>query len=529
MKTKRYLEHIRLELKNIACFRHLQIDLQSGQVTQVEGGNGRGKSTLLNCLRDTSSGGPCKVPDWLVTDCEDLGTMAANLDEITVRRDIKSGETATTLQVLDAGGLPLAKAATALREMFGDGSYLNPVTLVAMRPEDRTKAIAAALDINPQAAAQAIAAITGSTPDIQTRGDIFPAIAKAHDAYYTMRHDAKKDAEKAEAQADGVLRYLPAEWLDSKDGQVPKPVRPDDLGDIHDKKRAAELRNGQRAQLADDITDLEASVRRATDALAGDQMQREQKQQDLDALGARECETEIEEQIRRLQQQLAEMQGRNLQRRTLAGAIGNIDDAITRMRAGIASTEQRLAAKRAQEAELGAHQDVSEYQEKINAWQQTMDEYSHALEIHGDFYSRWRNADELREKAKEHTAEWERLEWIVKAIDNLPIKLLEGVKLPIDGMAILGSDIYLPDGDALRKFEAFGEADRYRFAARFAMELAPVNILLLDGIEKCDEDRRLDLYRMAAEAGFIVFSTLVTRGPLKITQLTGSDLAPAAE
>jgi hypothetical protein len=61
------------------------------------------------------------------------------------------------------------------------------------------------------------------------------------------------------------------------------------------------------------------------------------------------------------------------------------------------------------------------------------------------------------------------------------------------------------------------------------MELAPVNILLLDGIEKCDEDRRLDLYRMAAEAGFIVFSTLVTRGPLKITQLTGNDLAPAAE
>jgi hypothetical protein len=62
----------------------------------------------------------------------------------------------------------------------------------------------------------------------------------------------------------------------------------------------------------------------------------------------------------------------------------------------------------------------------------------------------------------------------------------------------------------LRKFDAFGDADQMRYAARLAMELAPINLLILDGVERCGKSRRLELYRMAAEAGFIVLSTRVT-------------------
>lgn len=531
MPEKRFVEHIQLELKNIACFREFLIDLHSGQVTEVTGGNGRGKTTLLRMLRTTTSGGKCQVPPRQVTDFEERGLAKAKIDDVTVCRELRYGETATELTVLNGFGDPVKSPATVLRQWFGDGSYLDPIAIVDMRPEDRAKAIATALEVSPATASTLLSNITGRTWTITCREDIFPSIQQAHDSLYELRRQKRADAEAADAQADGVISFLPVEWRDANDeSAIPSaPVKPEPLGDIYDRKRAAEVRNAERERVGQEIAELETLIRQHEETIATHALSASRIDGDLMAMGALEDEAAIEEQIRRLQQQLAEMRDRNMRRRQLYLQADGARKSAESLREALAVHQQRLTAKQERERELGGEEDVSQLQARIDAHEEAMAHYSQALEVHGDLYSRWRQTDALRARAKDLWTEWEALDSKVKALDRLPIQLLENIPLPIPGMVVSGKDIFLPDGDTLRGFDDFGDADRYRFAARLAMELSTVNILILDGVEKCDADRRLELYRMAAEAGFIVFSTRVTGGPLTTLHLGLDDLTPASE
>lgn len=529
---KKYVGHIELELRNIACFREFRINLKSGEVTEVTGGNGRGKTTLLGMLKANTSGGNCKFPDWLITDCEERGAVIARVDdELTVRRDITAGNTSGDLRLYDEFDEPVnggKRQAETLRALFGDGTYLNPVDIVSMRPGERTRAIAAALEISPATAADALRNLTGREFKISTREQIFPAIQQAYDTVYELRRQKRSEYESADAQADGVLSFLPAEWLDAK-GQVPAPLEPQPLGDIYDRKRAAEVRNAERSQLARDIAELEDWLQTNENRVAGYELQLSDADSRLQAMGEAEDEAELEEQIRKLQLQLAAMQERNRERRALADSVANARETIARNRGTIDDQRIRLKAKQDREFELGGPENVDALQAQIDAHEDRMTIYREALKVHGERFVRYQQVEQLREKSNTLYAEWEALEKRVQELKKLPIHLLDGVPVPIPGMVISGEDILLPDGDALRPFDAFGDADKFRYAARLAMELAPVNILILDGVEKCDEERRLDLYRMAADAGFLVFSTRVTKGPLTINYLSGPDWTNAPE
>ncbi|MHB9110431.1 MAG: hypothetical protein ACYDCO_25545 [Armatimonadota bacterium] len=524
---EKYIGHLTLEFRNFARLREYRVDLRSGVVTEASGGNGQGKTTLLTGLKSMVTGKPVSFPDWIVTTGEDGGTVKATFDDqVTARRDLRAGETASALSLYDEHGDLLnggKKQVETLRALFGDGTYLNPVEVVNMRPGDRTKAIATALPIDPRTAADALAAITGRPVEINTREQIFPAIQQAHDSLYELRRQKHVAYKDADAQADGVLSFLPAEWLDNN-GQVPAPKEPEPLGDIYDRKKNAEIRNGERAQLMLDIAELEEIIRNGDNAVAGHELKLSTAESNLSLLGEVEDEAALEEQIRELQRKLVAMQERNRDRKTLASNIETARNVIAQNKANLDTYRARLKAKQDREFELGGLENIDGLQATIDAYEDQMTMYREALKVHGERTVRYQQIDELRQKSADLYAEWEALDKQVKAIDNLPLRLLEDVPVPIPGMQIMGEDIFLPEGEGkdtvLRKFDAFGDADKLRFAARMAIELAPVNILLLDGVEKCDEDRRLELYRMAAEAGFITFSTRVTKGPLDVNHLT---------
>ena len=529
---KRYVGHIQYEVRNIAAFTLRKIDLKSGQVTEVTGGNGRGKTTLATCLRSMVTGKPISFPDWLVRDFEKKGTLEINVDdEFSVRRELTSGETASDLSLYDEKNRPLNggnKPLQTLRSLFGDGTYLNPVEIVSMRPEDRAKAIAAALPIDPQTAAAALSAITGEPVEITTREQIFPAIQQAYDTYYELRRQKRVAYESADKQADGVLAFLPAEWSEQK-GQVPAPVEPEPLGDIYDRKKNAEVRNGERAQLMQDIGELEDFIRKGDEQTAGDELRLSSLRGELQGLGTEEeDEAALEEQIWQLQAQLFDMKTRNGRRRTLASNIATAGNAIEQNKATLETYRARLKQKQDREFELGGLEDVTALQARIDAHEDQMTIYREALKVHGERYVRYQQVDELRENAENLRTEWRELQETVHQIEELPLKLLDGVPVPIPGMRIIGNQIYLPEGEGkdtvLRPFDAFGDADKLSYASDMAMELAPVNILIVDGTEKCDEERRMLLYRKAAERDFIVFSTLVTKGPLAINHYTRDQL-----
>lgn len=509
---QRWITRIDLELENIALFREYTMELESGTVVEASGGNGRGKTTLLNAALIALTGKG--IEDFLVTYGEERGLIKTRIDGLFIKRVIENGKT-TDLEVVDESGNIVKRPQTFLNNIFGAGAFLNPVEVVNMKPAERAKAVAAALDLDPAVAREKLEAITGMPVTITTREDIFPAISKAHDTFYEMRRQKRNDAEAAEAQAVGVESFIPKEWLDAN-GDVPPPVEPAPLGDIYDRKRSAEVRNAEREQLATDIAELEQVIRRGEEQTSGDELHLGELDTELQRLGLLEDEVALEEQIRRLQQQLADMRERNQRRRLLTGRIENARTAIAQNKARLDEYRERLTSKCRRERELGAMEDVSALQAQIDRHEDQMTMYRQAVAVHGERRVRYEQRDTLREKAAALQTEWEDLQAKVRAIDELPLQLLEGVKLPITGMQISGEDIFLPEGDKLLNLDAFGEADKYRYCTQLAMALAPVNLIVMDGVERCDEDRRRELYQLIADAGFVAFSTRVTGGALNV-------------
>lgn len=510
--VKQWIQRIDLQMENVALFREYHLSLNSGEVIEASGGNGKGKSTLLNALMINLTGKG--IAEYLTTYGTERSRLETSIDGLLINRVIEDGKT-TDLEVIDHRGMLVKKPQTVLNSMFGGGIYLDPVDLVEMRPADRAKAVAAALDIDPTVAAKALEVITGSPVHIDTRENIFPVIAETHDSLYEKRRQKRNDFEAAEAQADGVLTYLPADWLDAK-GEVAPPVEPHPLGDIYDKKSAAEARNAERVQVGQSIAELEGVITRGEEQIAGYDLTLGNMERELQKLGGEENEAEIEQQILILQAKLSAMKQRNLERAELSRRIETARQAIDQNKGTLTDYKARLDTKKAREKELGGMEDTAALQSQIDQHEGGMLVYREALKVHGERTIRYQQAEQLRQHAADLRAEWEALETRVKAIDQLPIELLQGVQMPIDGMVISGEDIFLPDGDKLLNLDAFGEADKYRYCAQLAMALAPVNIILMDGVERCDTERRAVLYQLIADAGFVGFSTCVTGGPLDV-------------
>lgn len=512
---KKFIERLEFSCKNIASLRAYRLTLHSGEVTEISGGNGRGKTTLLNMVKSTLSGGTCKLPDWLVTDFEDKGEFSSRIDgDVTVQRKINSGDTSATLTILNDRGEPVKRPKEVLCSLFGDGTYLDPCDLVQMKPIERTKAIATALEIDPLRANTLLQDITKVDYHIKHRDEIFVMIQEAFDAAYAQRKKVGSAADDAEAKADGVLAFVPPDWWDAK-GQVDPPREPAALGDIYDRKSKAETRNAERERLAEDIAVSENYLMRLTEQLSIDQLRLDAHQSEALLLGEAEDTAPIEAEIARLTAELGQMRTRNLKRTSISEQVGSMTSTLTMATSRRDEYQRKLNENIAKERSLGGAEDVTALQSRIDAHESDMTTYKESLRQHGEISLRYRQAEELRDEANELREHHAELEAKVKKLSHLPVELLEGVPVPIEGMIISGDEIYLPDGDVLRKFGAFGDADQYRFAAMMAMKLAPVNVLCIDSIEKCDEERREQLYQLIAEEGFIGLTTRVTQGPLQ--------------
>jgi energy-coupling factor transporter ATP-binding protein EcfA2 len=507
-----FIDKIELNLENIALFREFRLDLQSGEVVEATGGNGRGKTTLLNALMIALTGKG--IEDFLVTYGEEKGLIKTTIAGIYIKRVIKNGKT-DTLEVVDQHGQIVKKPQAFLNQLFGAGAFLNPIEIVNMKPAERAKAVAAALDLDPAVAAAELEEITGKSWEIKTHDQIFQAIQQAHDTYYEIRRQKRSEAEFTDSKAQAALDVVPSDWLEAE-GRVLAPVEPPALGDIYNAKATMEARNSERVQLGKNIAELEAWLQTADNRIAGDELRLQELCEESQQLGINEDETALEEQIRKLTQQLEEMRTRNNRRHQLTQTISMAQQTIEQNKSRIESERTKLTTYQARERELGGIEDTTALQAQIDAHEQQMVEYKRALEVWGDTK---RNHERYREYQEEARILWDAhavLDAKVKAIDNLPIKLLQGVTLPIPGMVISGEDIFLPEGDKLFNLDAFGEADRYKYCTMLAMALAPVNLIVMDGVEKCDEDRRHELYQMIADAGFCAFSTRVTGGPLDV-------------
>lgn len=519
-----------LELTNIGRFKSYRLELPPGQVVEIQGGNGQGKTTLLHAIMAALESLRATEIDRMITLGEEGGRICLQGFGLTIEKVYRNGEL-VAIDISDANGTIANNRfgkPQAILDMAFKGTFLNPFDLLAAKDADRVKAIAKTIKLDLDRVRDLLSDVVEQEriPALRSVEDVFPAIERITKTLEEERREAGRELEKQEKRTQALYQLVPKDW----NPDVPKPVLPAPLGDVHDAKRAIEVRNAERRQYGEMIAALEADVTRYTNLRDGATMRAQQAQEQLRQLGADiEDEAALEQQIRELQQRLAAMQQRNLERQRITNARDSEQAESQRLTERVSELETHLKEKKNHLWELG------EAPESTDRLQQQIDEYDRLMAVYTEGVDAWgeanRRHDEARRSAEEETplrTAHQVLDDQVKAMRLIPEKLLVGVEVPVDGMQIVGDQVYLqnPDTGNYHPLEAYGEAEQLLFCIRVAMALAPAPFILVDGIERCDPSSSRRLYQYITEKGFQAVCTRVTDGPLHEVPITTEQEEP---
>lgn len=210
----------------------------------------------------------------------------------------------------------------------------------------------------------------------------------------------------------------------------------------------------------------------------------------------------------------------NIRREELARAIVSNTREIQRLEEMVAEARNAIVAYSEESAKLGPAKDTIALDAQIADHRQSMDTYQKALEVHGDRKRRHNEQDVYYAEWQKILATHADLDGRVKALAKLPAELFSRAELPIQGMYIEGDTIMLPDENGeLRPAEEFGDAALLDLYIALAMTLAPIPVILADGLERCGPKRSQEIYDRIRAKGFQLIGTRVTEGPLKVVHI----------
>lgn len=212
----------------------------------------------------------------------------------------------------------------------------------------------------------------------------------------------------------------------------------------------------------------------------------------------------------------------NGRRAELTRGISENDAEIRRLEERVAQLRNRNTAMETELHSLGPQQSTDDVQAKIDQHEEAMRQYQAALETHGDRKRRWREKDQFYQDWQEIEAKHGDYDGKVKSLAKLPAELFARSEMPIPGLFIEGETIMLPHPDTgeLRPAEEFGDAALLDLFIALSMALAPLPVILADGLERCGPKRSQEIYDRIRARGFQLIGTRVTEGPLKAVRVT---------
>ncbi|MGA2435603.1 MAG: ATP-binding protein, partial [Bryobacteraceae bacterium] len=223
---------IRLEAENIKRLRAVRID-PTGNVVQITGRNGQGKTSILDALWWALSG-QAAIQGQPIRSGENRARIRLDLGEIVVERRFKrqeDGEVTTELRVENAEGVRYGSPQRMLDALFGELTF-DPLAFARMTPKEQFETL------------------RRFVPGVD-----FAAIDAAQQADYDRRTTLNRQAKEARAQAAGLTVPVDAPTF---------PV--DESGLVAEMARAAEHNSkvvrlaSQAAARADRIAQLRAEL-----------------------------------------------------------------------------------------------------------------------------------------------------------------------------------------------------------------------------------------------------------------------------
>lgn len=506
----------KIQIRNYRGLETLDVDVPPAGVI-ASGGNARGKTTLINAVRGALEGRDIS-PDAIRIGA-DRSELLVNFEDVSVKRVIT--QKGNPSLVVEKDGMRPSKPVTFLRELLGSAG-LDPLDLYLAKPKDRRALILAALPC-----AITVEQLQKYAPDVPKSFDVsghaLEVIERARKHFYDERTAANKEAAEAAREVDRLAEVAKV----AAQAVSPGPIVPEaeakaslasaerHLLTLENRaNEAAEsamrtaTQRGKVAELREEAKALEST---AGEAIETDEIV-ENVQSATDAVV--DLEKQLEESraaLRKLSDQLATARTANDNRQRallrVADLRGQADTLAVALEAATItapSSEELLGAK----ASLAA---ANVLVERAHCQAKVLDAT--------------RACTEAKVTAKACQSDADELDAVVKRLTNdAPSDLLKSAE-GIPGLTLSGDEVLL-EGKSL---DALSGAEQLKFAIEIARRANQKSkILVVDGLERIDDDQREAFVKYATRDGWQLIGSLVTGGELVVAAIEPNEDTTAA-
>lgn len=527
----------------------------------IEGGNGRGKSTVLKAIKAALDG--VGVSPEAVRKGETSAEILIDLDHDSVRRRITSTGR-TTVEVLTTEGATRKSPAAFIGELLGL-ALLDPLDLFLAKPKDRRAIILRAVPCRatPELVAPVLADVlqeekleTILGPDaFAGHGlDVLDQLRRWAEEKRLAAGRLVKDREKEETAAVKLAKELELAEMRLR-GAPSKGAAGEFFARATQAKSSLEARAataehaasyiaGRRQRAAELEAEAARIVRAAPLVTTLDERRAQQeleaaRQQELEALNAFDAAAK---EVRRIEAMLREAGDKaealaetlTARRGVTREAEREVEDLAerskrweaddNRARELVELADRELAAVKELAAEPPSTEETAAVAEALAEAMRAVQLADAAERARADLEAALAAVDTKTREARQLGTQHAALDKAVKALrDDLPLALTAGAGSLFRGLTITGDTVLVDDGTGAHvDVELLSTAAQMRFALGVAKALnAKSKLLLVDGLERIEPERRREFVALAIEGGYQLFATRVTEGPLTVTPIEG--------
>ncbi len=504
----------RIKMTSYRGIKDLEVQVPAGGLI-AKGRNGSGKTSVLNgigaALAATDIG-----PD-AVRIGEDSGEILVDLDAagraLHVRR--RFGEKGSTLSVTTEDGDKKLKPTQVLGDLLGTAP-IDVIEVVLEKDAKRRKElILRALPV--RADLDFLRRYVPQLPEnYDTSGHGLEVIERLRKAAYDKRTEANKAAKEARSEAQRLATVAKTKREQTPDGapdiaaaRASLETAERAMREVEGRQQAARIAREQSARLRAQVDRLRAEAReeikgapaRPDDAMHAAAVHRlrdaRQEVEDLERRleAARTTVTLASGEVTVLESERADHDRRQARAKECEAQAAEIERGIEDASATV-SDEEVARVSNARSAATAQHEAAAR---RVEA------EACEGI------------ATDAAEKAAELEAEAERLDKVVTRLTKeAPAELLKSAGGVASGLDLSGDDVAL-NGVYLDKLCG---AEQMRFAAEIAKALNPnVGFIVVDGLERLDQDQLDAFVEAATEGGRQLFGSLVHRGDLVLAHI----------
>lgn len=485
-----------LKLKN--CLGVKELEIRPGQITLIEGEEGKGKTSILESIQ-RFFWNKSERSKFVYTDDEGSAEKAEtyiDLDDGTTMKKYINSENKVTTTGIEKDGMSPKSPETFLKALVNE-KQLNPISLISMSDKELTDLI---LSLVPITVTEADVKewITEAPPFVDYSKHGLQVCKDIEKALFDRRADINRRIKDLEGEVKGEKAKLPEDY----DPEIWRNVS---LTEKYDAIKAANDANDKRkthqAKVDSKETAIESYRNQAKAAIA------EIRQKSADG------KKDTEDKIKDLEQQIATLRSELAQ----ADAVCNEKVKTT--------TEHYKGLAESMEGEV---EHSVRYLEENPVIDIAPLEAAHKEAEEMKSYIR--TADDLKIKEAELESKKALSKTLTDKIEFMrfqPQALLKAATMPVEGITVDGGGNVLINS---RPIINLSGGERIKFVMNIVRATAgPLKIILIDGFEKLSSKGQKEFIEECTGDGFQYIITKVTDGELKVKAIDENGTVRDAE